>query len=85
MIDQQLKQESIFGNAKLPELEDKIYEKLSIYDLSGGQIENVTRKYLINKILNQKEFDFDEILEYIKEEISFKNNDEKILKVGFLK
>lgn len=71
--------------SKLPELEDKIYEKLSKYDLSGGQIENVTRKYLINKILNQKEFDFDEILEYIKEEIEFKNNDENILKVGFLK
>lgn len=70
--------------SKLPELEDKIYEKLSIYDLSGGQIENVTRKYLINKILNQKEFDFDEILEYIKEEISFKNDDNS-LKVGFLK
>ncbi|MCT7546422.1 ATP-binding protein [Aliarcobacter cryaerophilus] len=71
--------------SKLPELEYKIYEKLSKYDLSGGQIENVTRKYLINKILNQKEFDFDEILEYIKEEIEFKNNDENILKVGFLK
>lgn len=70
--------------SKLPELEDKIYEKLSKYDLSGGQIENVTRKYLINKILNQKEFDFDEILEYIKEEISFKNDDNN-LKVGFLK
>lgn len=70
--------------SKLPELEDKIYEKLSKYDLSGGQIENVTRKYLINKILNQKEFDFDEILEYIKEEISFKNDDNS-LKVGFLK
>ena len=38
----------------------------------------------INKILNQKEFDFDEILEYIKEEISFKNDDNN-LKVGFLK
>ncbi|WWW10779.1 ATP-binding protein [Arcobacter cryaerophilus gv. pseudocryaerophilus] len=70
--------------SKLPELEDKIYEKLSIYDLSGGQIENVTRKYLINKILNQKEFDFDEVLEYIKEEISFKNDDNS-LKMGFLK
>lgn len=70
--------------SKLPELEDKIYEKLSIYDLSGGQIENVTRKYLINKILNQKGFDFDEILEYIKEEISFKKDDNS-LKVGFLK
>ena len=70
--------------SKLPELEDKIYEKLSIYDLSGGQIENVTRKYLINKILNQKEFDFDEALEYIKEEISFKKDDNS-LKVGFLK
>ncbi|PWE20417.1 hypothetical protein DF188_08075 [Aliarcobacter skirrowii] len=70
--------------SKLPELEYKIYEKLSKYDLSGGQIENVTRKYLINKILNQKEFNYDEILEYIKEEISFKNDDSN-LKVGFLK
>ncbi|MCT7509331.1 ATP-binding protein [Aliarcobacter cryaerophilus] len=70
--------------SKLPELEYKIYEKLSKYDLSGGQIENVTRKYLINKILNQKEFDFDEVLEYIKEEISFKKDDNS-LKVGFLK
>ena len=70
--------------SKLPELEYKIYEKLSKYDLSGGQIENVTRKYLINKILNQKEFDFDEMLEYIKEEISFKKDDNS-LKVGFLK
>ena len=70
--------------SKLPELEDKIYEKLSKYDLSGGQIENVTRKYLINKILNQKEFDFDEVLEYIKEETSFKKDDNS-LKMGFLK
>ena len=31
-------------------MDDKTYEKLSIYDLSGGQIENVSRKYLINKI-----------------------------------
>ncbi|RXJ96063.1 hypothetical protein CRU94_05485 [Arcobacter sp. AHV-9/2010] len=70
--------------SKLGDLEDSIYEKLSKYDLSGGQIENVTRKYLINKILNQKEFDFDEILDYIKEETSFKK-DENDIKVGFLK
>ena len=36
--------------SKLGELEDSTYEKLSKYDLSGGQIENVSRKYLINKI-----------------------------------
>jgi AAA+ superfamily predicted ATPase len=70
--------------SKLPELENSIYEKLSKYDLSGGQIENVTRKYLINKILNQKEFNYDEVLEYIKEETSFKKDDNS-LKVGFLK
>ena len=70
--------------SKLKDLDDKTYEKLSTYDLSGGQIENVSRKYLINKILNQKEFDFDEVLEYIKEETSFKKDDNS-LKVGFLK
>lgn len=72
--------------SKLPELDDKIYEKLSNYDLSGGQIENVSRKYLINKILNQKEFNYEEILEYIKEEIEFKKSDENSgAKMGFLK
>ena len=70
--------------SKLPDQQDNTYVQLSKYDLSGGQIENVTRKYLINKILNQKEFNYDEILEYIKEEISFKNDDNN-LKVGFLK
>ena len=47
--------------SKLPELEDKIYEKLSKYDLSGGQIENVTRKYLINKIYLFVLFSFESI------------------------
>ncbi|MGH2308125.1 ATP-binding protein [Aliarcobacter sp. ERUVET-8] len=70
--------------SKLPDQQDNTYVQLSKYDLSGGQIENVTRKYLINKILNQKEFNYDEIIEYIKEEISFKNDDNN-LKVGFLK
>lgn len=69
--------------SKLENLEDKIHEKLSIYDLSGGQIENVSRKYLINKILNQKAFDYDEILEYIKEELEFKNSNCEV-KMGFL-
>lgn len=70
--------------SKLSELDDKTYEKLSTYDLSGGQIENVSRKYLINKILNQKEFDYNEILNYIKEEIEFKKVDGEV-KMGFLK
>ncbi|MDD3025694.1 MAG: ATP-binding protein [Aliarcobacter skirrowii] len=69
--------------SKLPELEDDIYKKLSNYDLSGGQIENVSRKYLINKILEQKEFCFEELKDYIKEEIEFKK-DETVSKMGFL-
>lgn len=72
--------------SKLSELDDDAYEKLSSYDLSGGQIENVSRKYLINKILNQKEFIFEEILEYVKEEIEFKKADgNSDFKMGFLK
>ncbi len=70
--------------SKLKDLDDNTYEKLSTYDLSGGQIENVSRKYLINKILNQKEFDYNELLNYIKEEIEFKKVDGEF-KMGFLK
>lgn len=70
--------------SKLKDLDDNTYEKLSTYDLSGGQIENVSRKYLINKILNQKEFDYNEILNYVKEEIEFKKVDGEV-KMGFLK
>ena len=70
--------------SKLPDQQDSTYVQLAKYDLSGGQIENVTRKYLINKTLNQKEFNYDEILEYIKEETSFKKDDNS-LKMGFLK
>lgn len=70
--------------SKLKDLDDKTYEKLSTYDLSGGQIENVSRKYLINKILNQKEFDYNEILNYVKEEIEFKKVAGEV-KMGFLK
>ena len=70
--------------SKLTDLEDSAYEKLSKYDLSGGQIENVSRKYLINKILNQKEFDMSEILDYVKEETNFKSEHSEV-KMGFLK
>ena len=70
--------------SKLGELEDSTYEKLSKYDLSGGQIENVSRKYLINKILNQKEFDMSEILDYVKDETNFKSENSEV-KMGFLK
>jgi len=69
--------------SKLPELDEDIYKKLSKYDLSGGQIENVSRKYLINKILEQKEFCFEKLQDYIKEEIEFKK-DETVSKMGFL-
>ena len=70
--------------SKLTDLDDSAYEKLSKCDLSGGQIENVSRKYLINKILNQKEFDMSEILDYVKEETNFKSEHSEV-KMGFLK
>ena len=70
--------------SKLSNLEDAIYEKLSKYDLSGGQIENVSRKYLITKILNQKDFNLNEILEYVKEEHDFKSEYSEV-KMGFFK
>ena len=38
------------------------------------------------RFLHQKEFDYEDILEYVKEEIEFKKTDENsIAKMGFLK
>ncbi|MBT5528092.1 MAG: AAA family ATPase [Cytophagia bacterium] len=43
---------------KLPEVEPRILKELAnSYDLSGGQIENVVRKYQMNKVLGKNKAD----------------------------
>lgn len=68
---------------KIPELSEKLTDKLSEYQLTGGQIENVARKFTLNKILNLEEFKIENLLNDIEEELNFKQ--EKTNKIGFWK
>ncbi len=68
-------------NYKISDLSEKQLEKLAEFKLSGGQIDNIAKKYLINQILESKKMDFNEILKYVKEELEFRNENKKI--VGF--
>ena len=66
---------------KFPELNDRFVEKLSDYDLSGGQIENIVKKCVITKVLEMKQLELSEIIDYVKEELQFREATKKI--VGF--
>ena len=67
--------------SKIENLPGEIAIKLSKeFDFSGGQIDNIARKYMIQKILHNKtEDEFELLFEYSKEE-----NIEKHGKIGFL-
>ena len=66
---------------KLPDLNEDDIQKISEYSLSGGQIDNIVKKYLINKILEGKRMAFSDIEKYVKEELEFRKDDKKV--VGF--
>ncbi len=72
--------EKIWKN-KLPELKIHHIKKLAEYNLTGGQIDNIAKKYIINLILENKKIDFNEIKKYVKEELDFRKSSEKI--IGF--
>ena len=65
---------------RLPQSSEFIDEIIS-YELTGGQIENIARKVLLDSILNQKEIKAKEVKRLIEEELSFKA--ENSLKMGF--
>ncbi|NBL01030.1 MAG: AAA family ATPase [Erysipelotrichia bacterium] len=67
--------------SKLPQLDDKTYNAIAKYDLTGGQIENVTRKYMVDKILNLKAFNLDELKQLCLNELQFKQENKQV--VGF--
>ncbi len=69
--------------SKLPELPDQYIEKIAEYNLSGGQIDNIVKKYLINQIIDGKEIEIEELLKYIKEELEFRDSTVKV--IGFKK
>lgn len=58
--------------AKLPQLNDNDIRAIASYDLSGGQIENVSRKYMLDTILNLKSFDINELKKLCESEGNFK-------------
>ncbi len=72
--------EKIWQN-KLPELSIEDIKKLSEFKLSGGQIDNIVKKIVITRILEDKKLNFSEILKYVNEEIYFREENRKI--IGF--
>ena len=65
---------------RLPQSSEFIDEIIS-YELTGGEIENIARKVLLDSILNQKEIKVEDIKTLIEKETSFKM--ENSASVGF--
>lgn len=66
--------------SKIPELKPSYIKLLSVrYQLSGGEIENVARKYFMDKIINDKRVGIEQIISYCEEEKPF----QKQRKIGF--
>jgi SpoVK/Ycf46/Vps4 family AAA+-type ATPase len=64
----------------IPDLTDEQAEALALrYDFSGGQIENVKRKSVVDNILTGKEVDFEQINDYCTREML----DNKRVRIGF--
>lgn len=69
--------------SKLPDLKESDISAIAHYDLSGGQIENVSRKYMLDSILNLKAFDIYELKKLCENEASFKK-DSTCKSIGFV-
>jgi SpoVK/Ycf46/Vps4 family AAA+-type ATPase len=56
-------------NVMLPDLPEEKAAEISIkFELSGGQIENVTRKIEVDAIINGEDFSMDMLMQYCKDE-----------------
>ncbi|MBN2789488.1 MAG: ATP-binding protein [Candidatus Delongbacteria bacterium] len=67
-------------NSKIKDISENTIDEISDYELTGGQIDNVVRKYMIDKILKQG-IDQSHLVKLCNDEISFKQ--EKGLNIGF--
>lgn len=66
--------------SKIPELKPAQLRFLSTkFQFSGGEIENVSRKYLMGKIINHEPLNFDKLVEYCEQEKPF----QKHTKIGY--
>ncbi len=63
--------------SRLPQ-SGKFIDKIVRYELTGGQIENVARKALLDSILNQREISLEDVKRLIEEEIGFKKDSKKV-------
>ena len=68
-------------NSKIDDISDSTMKELSGYELTGGQIDNVVRKYMIDKILKSN-IDQCHLVKLSNDEVSFKK--EKQFKIGFM-
>lgn len=69
-------------SAVLPILaEEECIELANRYDFSGGQIENIVRKYTVDSILNGIEPTMESIHSYCQSEFLYKNQEQR--KIGF--
>jgi SpoVK/Ycf46/Vps4 family AAA+-type ATPase len=65
---------------KLPELKPVQARDISLkYQLSGGEIENVARKYIIEKVIEKKQLSLDRLMEFCELEKPF----QKHKRIGF--
>ena len=69
--------------SKLPKLKESDINAIAHYDLSGGQIENVSRKFMLDTILNLKAFDIEELKKLCETEGNFKK-DATCKAIGFV-
>jgi len=67
--------------SKIPELPDKLAEKVSEFQLTGGQIENIARKVTLSTILNSTKITKQMLIKEIEQEADFKKTTKN--KIGF--
>ena len=67
-------------NSKINDISDSTMKELSGYELTGGQIDNVVRKYMIDKIL-KSDVDQCHLVKLSSDEVSFKQD--KDFSIGF--
>ena len=68
--------------SKINKIPNEILNKLGRLELSGGEIENVAKKFLLKNILKTNK-DYSIILKLAEDELSFKKEDRKVM--GFTK
>ncbi|HNT28190.1 MAG TPA: hypothetical protein PKH10_08430, partial [bacterium] len=71
---------ALIWRSKLPELSEEEADALSAFDLSGGEIENVTRRYIVDTLFSGKP-DLERLEVLCEQESSLKKGTGR--KVGF--